>query len=141
VLASDGARRIVIQAVDTPRSRGVEVIRLDVEGGHFAPEAIVRALRAVGLANFLIEGGSYTIAKFIEAGLLDRLHVAVAPLLIGGGPAGLTLFDQPEKLADALRPETRTFSLGSEVVFDCGLSAVAREAVSPAHSKRGTHLG
>ncbi len=133
VLAPDGVRRIVIQAVDTPRAAGVEVIRLDAQDGHFAPEAIVEALRGAGLSRFLIEGGSYTIAKFIEAGLLDRLHVAVAPLLIGGGPAGLTLFDQPEKLVDAIRPDTRVFSLGSEVVFDCSFSEPARHAMKPVH--------
>lgn len=134
VLVADGARRIVIQAVDTSRGAGVEVIRLEATNGHFAPEAIVEALRGAGLSSFLIEGGSYTIAKFMEAGLLDRLHVAVAPLLIGGGPAGLTLFDQPDRLADAIRPETRTFSLGSEVVFDCGLSANALRASGPVHT-------
>jgi riboflavin biosynthesis pyrimidine reductase len=133
VLAPDGVRRIVIQAVDTPRAAGVEVIRLDAQDGHFAPEAIVEALRGAGLSRFLIEGGSYTIAKFIEAGLLDRLHVAVAPLLIGGGPSGLTLFDQPEKLVDAIRPDTRVFSLGSEVVFDCSFSEPARHAMKPVH--------
>lgn len=133
VLVEDGARRIVIQAVDTPRERGIEVIRLDANAGHFAPEAILDALRHVGLSHFLIEGGSYTIAKFIEADLLDRLQVAVAPMLIGGGPAGLTLFTEPDKLSDAIRPDTRVFSLGPEVVFDCGLSAAATSAGKPAH--------
>lgn len=134
VLVPDGVRRIVIQAVDVPRPVGVEVIRLDSDGGRFAPEAIVEALRRAGLSSFLIEGGSYTIAKFLEAGLLDRLHVAIAPLLIGGGPAGLTLLHQPEKLSDALRPDTRMFSLGSEVVFDCSFTEDAGNALRPVHS-------
>ena len=133
VLVADGARRIVIQAVDTPREPGIEVIRLNADGGHFAPETILDALRDAGLSHLLIEGGSYTIAKFIEAELLDRLHVAVAPMLIGGGPAGLTLFSEPDKLSDAIRPDTLVFSLGPEVVFDCGLSTAAADAGKPVH--------
>jgi len=133
VLIPDGARRIVIQAVNTKRAAGVEVIRMEAGSGQFAPELIVEALREAGLFYLLIEGGSYTIAKFIEAGLLDRLHVAVSPLLIGGGPSGLTLFQQPETLADALRPDTRVFSLGSDIVFDCGFSSRSSEAIRPVH--------
>ena len=32
-----------------------------------------------------VEGGGVTVSSFLEAGLLDRLHIAVAPLLIGEG--------------------------------------------------------
>lgn len=133
VLRADGTRRLVIQAVDAPRPNGVEVIRLVAREWRFEPQSMIAALREAGLTSLLIEGGSFTIAKFIEAKLLDRLHVAVAPLLIGGGPAGLTLAQQPEKLADALRPDARVFTLGSEVVFDCGLTPDAARAASPAH--------
>ena len=30
----------------------------------------------------LVEGGGVTVSRFLQAGLLDRLHVTVAPLLI-----------------------------------------------------------
>lgn len=133
VLLPDGTRRIVIQAADVSRPPGVEVIALEAREGRFDPESMIAALREAGLVSLLIEGGSFTIAKFMEAGLLDRLHVAVAPLLIGGGPAGLTLSQQPEKLVDAIRPDARVFALGSEVVFDCGLTPGARDAGAPAH--------
>jgi len=117
LFAEDGARRIVIQAVDVARPPGVEVIRLPRDEW-IAPRAIIAALRDKGLHHLLIEGGAITIARFLEADTLTRLHVAVAPLLIGSGPQGLTT--QPiSRLAQARRPETQVYGLGSDVVFDC----------------------
>jgi riboflavin-specific deaminase-like protein len=136
VLVDDGTRRIVIQAIDRPRPAGVEIIRLEATGGQIAPTEIATALHREGLQSLLIEGGGITIARFIEAQLLTRMQVAIAPLLIGDGPQGLTLANSVERLADAIRPDTRAFSLGSDVVFDCGLTDAAALATRPVHSRR-----
>lgn len=133
VLRSDGARRVVIQAVDTARAPGVEVVRLVAHNGRFDAIEILAALRRVGLESLLIEGGSFTIARFIEAGVLDRIHVAVSPVVIGNGPIGITLVNQSANMADAIRPETRIFSIGPEVLFDCGLTPAAHDATRPQH--------
>jgi riboflavin-specific deaminase-like protein len=122
VLASNGARRIVVQSVDRPRAPGIEVIRVPRDGGWIAPEVIVDTLRSRGIRTMLVEGGSITIARFFEAGLLTRLHVAIAPLIIGAGPQGLTT-SYAETLSQAIRPDTQAFGLGSDVVFDCALVA------------------
>lgn len=120
VLAADGARRIVIQSVPRPRPDGVEVLHLPSAGGWIAPHDIVAALDGTGLQHLLIEGGGITIRGFLESGLLDRLHVAVAPIIIGAGPSSLTT-SPIDCLADALRPQTQAYGLGPEVLFDCAL--------------------
>lgn len=122
LLQDDGARRFVVQAVDRPRAEGVEVIQLQRTNGMIDPRDIVAALRERGLKNLLVEGGGITIAKFLEAGLLDRLQIAIAPLLIGDGPQSLTMPNAAELLCNAIRPKMRAFSLGSDVVFDCSLT-------------------
>lgn len=129
IFTQDGARRIVIQAVDVPRPAGVEVIRLPRDTW-IAPAAIIAALRARGLHHLLVEGGGITIARFLEAGLLSRLHIAVAPLLIGAGPQGITTAPVA-RLAQARRPETRVYGLGSDVVFDCLVGARAEPCAWP----------
>jgi riboflavin-specific deaminase-like protein len=134
VLNPDGARRILIQAVDFSRPKGVEVILLPVFAGQFDPHSIVEALRSNELNTLLIEGGAITLAKFIESQLIDRLHVAVAPLLIGSGQASLALTNHPMKLTEAIRPETKIYSLGSDVLFDCQLSAKGAAALKPQHA-------
>lgn len=133
-LRADGTRRLVVQAVDRPRPAGVEVIRLPLVDGVFRPAAILSALQEeAGLPSLLIEGGGITIAGFLDAGLLTRLQVAVAPLLIGAGPSSLTTKIPQMKLADCIRPDMRVFGLGSDVLFDCGLSPQAAAATLPVH--------
>ena len=89
-------------------------------GRAFAPAAVVRALRARGFRRLLIEGGGITVSRFLQADALDRLHITVAPLLIGSGPPALTL-DPIDSLSDALRPRCRQFRLGDDVLFDLDL--------------------
>ena len=132
-LRNDGARRFVVQDVDRPRTNGVRVIRLNRRNDQLDPADISARLRAEGLRSLLIEGGGITIARFMEAGLLTRLQVAIAPLLIGGGPQGLTMPTPSKQLANALRPQMRAFSLGSDVVFDCGFTPAASQAEQPVH--------
>lgn len=90
------------------------------DAGRIEAPAIVQALAARGLRRVLVEGGACTIASFLEAGCLDRLHVAIAPLIIGAGPTGLAL-PPVSSLSQARRPRTTSYDLGGDVVFDCEL--------------------
>jgi riboflavin-specific deaminase-like protein len=122
-LVDDGARRCVIRAEggDTLASTGVETIDVTSDGSRLCPRAIVAALGRRGFARILVEGGPGTISGFLEAGALDRLHVLVAPVLIGSGRAALDLAPIPA-LADALRPACCVYPLaGGEALFDCDL--------------------
>ncbi|MDR7028499.1 RibD family protein [Rhizobium rosettiformans] len=123
-----GAPVILIQADDAPvKSYGADVIRVRKGEGGLDPQEILDALAARGLRRILVEGGARTIARFIEAGLVDRLHVAIAPLIIGSGPAGIAL-PPIEKLSSAHRPAAKVYTLGSDVLFDCDLSSAAGSA-------------
>ena len=104
---------------------GIESIALPIENGGVSPRAILASLAARGLRRILIEGGSGTISRFLEAHCLDRLHVVVAPIILGGGLSGLAL-TPIARCEEALRPHTRTHLIGSEVLFDCDLSPSAR---------------
>lgn len=134
VLRADGTRSIVIQAVRKSRADHVEVLQLPLVDGKFSPNAILQGLRQIGLNSLLIEGGGITIANFLDAEALGRLQVAVSPFIIGSGPIALTRNVQHAKLADCLRPDTRVFGLGTDVVFDCGLTNAAHAATIPLHS-------
>jgi diaminohydroxyphosphoribosylaminopyrimidine deaminase / 5-amino-6-(5-phosphoribosylamino)uracil reductase len=122
---ADGCRRLVIRAegVMAPAlSGGVEVITVAADAaGRLDPKATVTALHAHGLRTLLIEGGAWTVSEFINAGAVDRLHVLVAPVILGSGKPGLSL--KPiDRLAEALRPATRIFALADgDVLFDCDL--------------------
>ena len=75
-----------------------------------------------GLRRILIEGGADTVSRFLAAGCLDRLHVVIAPIIIGAGPSSITL-PPIERVERALRAPMRAHVLGEEVLLDCDLSA------------------
>lgn len=137
-LRDDGTRRIVVQTVARARPEGVEVMRLpSLTDGTLAPQQILAGLHALGLHNILVEGGGITVSRFFEAGLLSHLHVAVAPLLIGGGPQGFNRITQVGSLADAPRPETQVCDIGSDILFNCALTEAARHRSENWHSTAG----
>jgi riboflavin biosynthesis pyrimidine reductase len=67
------------------------------------------------------------VSAFVEARGLHRLHVAVAPLLIGSGPTGLVL-PPIDRLDDALRPRARCYALGEDVLWDLELASAGGSA-------------
>lgn len=121
-------RRIVVQVVEKDRPAGVETITLS-RADWICPKAILTALTKLGFKRILVEGGGITIAQFLKADLLDRLHVAVAPLLIGSGPQSLTT-SAVGTLAAARRPKTAVYDLGSDILFDCQLTAHTNADIS-----------
>jgi diaminohydroxyphosphoribosylaminopyrimidine deaminase/5-amino-6-(5-phosphoribosylamino)uracil reductase len=123
MLADDGVRRVVITAkAQSTWPAGIDVLPVEMAEGSIPPHAILARLRSLGFHRILIEGGANTVSRFLSARCLDRLHVVVAPIVIGSGPAGLSLAPI-EKMDQALRFPVRTHNLGPEVLFDCDLSA------------------
>lgn len=100
---------------------GAEQLLVTSSDGRLAPGDIVEALFARGFRKILVEGGATTVSKFIDAGMVDRLHILVAPMILGSGIQGLSLAPV-ERLGDALRPQTTVHVLdGGDVLFDCDL--------------------
>lgn len=81
----------------------------------------VKALVSRGLRMLFVEGGGVTVSRFLHQGCLDRLHLAVAPLIIGDGRPGLR-FTGSESLADCLRPRSRVHAMGCDQLWDLDLS-------------------
>lgn len=125
------ARRAPPERPAPPRGAAAE--RVDVielpcgPGGTIDPRDVLKALRERGCRRFLIEGGGVTVSRFLAAGAVDRLHVAVAPLLIGSGRPAFTLAPIAT-LEQALRPACRVFRLGDDVLFDLDLRSPAPAA-------------
>jgi riboflavin-specific deaminase-like protein len=83
---------------------------------------VMRLLRARGCARVFVEGGGVTVSMFLEANLLDRLHVAIAPLIIGDGRPAIRLPPRAA-LGDCHRPRYRVFRMGGDVLFDLELES------------------
>lgn len=122
-LADNGVRRVIVTGAPGMMSAAgkAEIIKLETSGPRLDPLAIIAALSRAGLNKILIEGGATTVSHFIDAGALDRLHVLVAPIIIGSGVQGLNLAPIAQ-LRDAKRPATRVHVLDDgDVLFDCDM--------------------
>jgi len=117
---SDGAAPTLVVR-RAPGDGPPEVLTLPASGAEgFEPGAVLEALRARGLRRVLVEGGGVTVSRFLEAGVLDRLHLAVAPMLMGSGRPGITL-PPIETLDQSLRAQCRHVPLGDDLLFDLDL--------------------
>lgn len=58
-------------------------------------DALERAQRAAGPKDVRIGGGANTIRQFLSEGLIDEMHLAIAPVLLGRGEPLLTGLDLP----------------------------------------------
>jgi dihydrofolate reductase len=63
-----------------------------MDGGttfHFVADgieaALDRAFNAAGGQDVRLGGGASTIQQYMRAGLLEEMHLAVVPILLGGG--------------------------------------------------------
>ena len=57
--------------------------------------ALARAREAAGGKDVRVGGGAATIRQYLGAGLIDEMHLAIAPILLGGGEALLAGLDLP----------------------------------------------
>ncbi len=85
---------------------------LEMEGGttfHFVQtspeETLARAKEVAGDRDVRIGGGASVVRYYLAAGVVDRLHVAIAPILLGRG----------ERLWENLRELEQGYEVTSEV--------------------------
>ena len=97
---------------------GCERHPLPVHNGVFRMDELLAFLTQRGVRRLFVEGGGVTITHFMTAGLLDRLHLAVAPVFLGQGRPG---FDAPlaDNLAESPRPHVTVTPMGADWLFDC----------------------
>lgn len=124
---SDGdANTVRVTARDA--GSGARVDKREIQVGYVEDRLdlhdLVRQLRARGCARIFVEGGGVTVSSFLEAGLLDRLHIAVAPLLIGEGRPAIRMAPR-RLLKDCMKVRPRIYRTGEDVLFDCDLRANA----------------
>ena len=115
---------------------------LEMKGGtvfHFVTEgihaALERARAAAGEQDVRVGGGASTIRQYLEARLLDRMHIAVSPVLLGAGEHLLTGLDLPAfgyRVTDCVPSEKAVhYVIGrSSVDVDVGVASSMVEAGS-----------
>ncbi len=70
---------------------GCRVVRMP-GGGDIEPDRVIEFLAGENITNLFVEGGSYTLGRFFDAGAVDRVACFIASKVAGGstapGPVG-----------------------------------------------------
>jgi riboflavin-specific deaminase-like protein len=129
---ADDSETLLVYGDDAPCGAAhgaADVVALPLRGGRLDLAALLAELGARGCRAVFVEGGGATVSSFIEADLLDRLQIAIAPLVTGSGRPGLTL-PARDRIAECLRPAHRVFTMGGDVLFDCDLRSAGSARAS-----------
>ncbi|MEX0799989.1 MAG: bifunctional diaminohydroxyphosphoribosylaminopyrimidine deaminase/5-amino-6-(5-phosphoribosylamino)uracil reductase RibD [Dehalococcoidia bacterium] len=101
------------------RAAGADVVPFAAgPGGSVDLEALLRELAAREVLSVLVEGGGVILGAFFDAGLVDKLHAVLAPMIIGAGDAPAAVAGRGAyRMADALRLRDITVErLGEDVL-------------------------
>jgi diaminohydroxyphosphoribosylaminopyrimidine deaminase/5-amino-6-(5-phosphoribosylamino)uracil reductase len=129
-------RAMVAVAEDAPaervaalRAAGATLVACPRGPGGVAVTAVLEALFAREVRAVLVEGGAEVHATFVEAGLVDRVAVFLAPLLLGGREAPAVVGGRGLDLKGALRLDRlETTALGPDLLVE---AEVRRDSGAP----------
>ncbi len=111
VIDSGSPSRVVVAVADEApvervtrlEARGVTVLSCKSRDGRVDLADLCARLFALDVTGVLLEGGSELNWAFVEAGLVDRVAIFIAPLLIGGALAPTAVGGRGLLLPEALR--------------------------------------
>jgi diaminohydroxyphosphoribosylaminopyrimidine deaminase/5-amino-6-(5-phosphoribosylamino)uracil reductase len=110
-----------------PRSRvrrlrqlGAIVLVLPAERGRVSLRACLKQLARMGVNRLLIEGGGELAASALRASVVNRLHLYIAPRILGGSDArGVIGGRSPRRLSQALSVSALTLKkIGRDLLIE-----------------------
>ena len=119
----DGPETLLLCAADAPggdRVGTAAVLRVPRAREGLDIAGVLAALARRGLRRVFVEGGGITVSRFLAAGALDRLHVTIAPLLLGSGVPAFTLAEVATP-REGLRFAWSVHRMGADLLVDIPL--------------------
>ena len=121
------------------QSAGATVLRCPVRAGRVAVDAVLAALFEREVRAVLVEGGGEVHASFLEAGVVDRVTLFVAPLLLGGRTAPPVVGGPGRELKSAIRLGPMTArAVGDDLLIEAD---VLRDTDGSLPDRRGGGAG
>ena len=125
-------RTLILHGPKAPAARrralqraGVELREVAVErSGRLSIAGVLRVLSAAGVATLLVEGGPTVHGAFLDAGVVDRVWIALAPKLLADAAALPLAAGKPRRrILDALPLRfERVRRLGPDLLIEGSLS-------------------
>jgi diaminohydroxyphosphoribosylaminopyrimidine deaminase/5-amino-6-(5-phosphoribosylamino)uracil reductase len=122
---------------DKVRALGATVLCLPTDaGGRVDLVTLLTALRQLGVCSVLVEGGAQMITALLQARLIDRLVVCVAPKILGTGIEAVGDLGIRELARSLMVADTSVTRCGADLVFE-GRVEYALSSPVPVESKKG----
>jgi diaminohydroxyphosphoribosylaminopyrimidine deaminase/5-amino-6-(5-phosphoribosylamino)uracil reductase len=123
IAVGDAAPPVRVAALE---AAGAAVLRCATRDGRIAIEALLAALYEREVRAVLLEGGGEVHAAFLEAGVVDRVALFIAPMLLGGRTAPSVIGGPGRELKAAIRLDAVTVRpVGADLLLEAD---VARES-------------
>ncbi|HVP04316.1 MAG TPA: bifunctional diaminohydroxyphosphoribosylaminopyrimidine deaminase/5-amino-6-(5-phosphoribosylamino)uracil reductase RibD [Dehalococcoidia bacterium] len=99
-------------------ARGAEVISFPESHDHVDLRPLLEELARRDVLTLLVEGGGVILGSFFDAGLVDKVHAVIAPMIIGAADAPSAVAGVgADRMADALRlREVTVDRLGEDIL-------------------------
>jgi diaminohydroxyphosphoribosylaminopyrimidine deaminase/5-amino-6-(5-phosphoribosylamino)uracil reductase len=99
-------------------AQGAEVVSFPSRDGHVDLRALLEELGRRDLLTLLVEGGGVIHGGFFDAGLVDKVHAVLAPMIIGAAEAPSAVAGKGAyRMAEALRlSEVTVERLGDDIL-------------------------
>jgi diaminohydroxyphosphoribosylaminopyrimidine deaminase/5-amino-6-(5-phosphoribosylamino)uracil reductase len=99
-------------------AQGAEVMAFPSRDGHADLKALLEELGRRDILTLLVEGGGVIHGGFFDAGLVDKVHAVLAPMIIGAAEAPSAVAGKGAyRMAEALRLRDVTVErLGEDVL-------------------------
>ncbi len=82
-----------------------------------SPESILKALKSRRFNSLFIEGGGITISHFLKFGLINLIHLHIAPIILGSGRPGFIL-PTVSSISEGRRFSMCHFNLDDEILLE-----------------------
>jgi diaminohydroxyphosphoribosylaminopyrimidine deaminase/5-amino-6-(5-phosphoribosylamino)uracil reductase len=136
IRAGDPGRALIVVGDGVPADRsgrlavsGATVVRCATRDGRVDPGALLAELYAREVRGVLVEGGGEVNAAFLDAGLVDRVVMLIAPLLVGGRAAPTAVGGAGRELKSAVRLGAVTVTpLGDDLLIEADVRRETRDA-------------
>lgn len=99
-------------------ARGAEIVSFPLADDRVDLRALLEELGKRDILTLLIEGGGVILGSFFDAGLVDKVHAVIAPMIVGAADAPAAVAGVgAERMADALRLRDVTVErLGEDIL-------------------------
>jgi diaminohydroxyphosphoribosylaminopyrimidine deaminase/5-amino-6-(5-phosphoribosylamino)uracil reductase len=102
------------------RESGAELLFLPEKNGHIDLNVLMKKLGSMGIDGILLEGGADFAFAALQAGIVDKIRIYIAPKIIGGQKAkGCIGGEGIDELSEAVQlQDMKSYSCGEDIYLE-----------------------